>query len=63
MKRKGKHMLKERNPVVRDTIRNPNRSNKVHGDKFRSVMDKLLREKYNKNLTLRIDYDCGNKNI
>ena len=39
MKRKGKHMLKERNPVVRDTIRNPNRSNKVHGDKFRNVIN------------------------
>ena len=36
-------MLKERNPVVQDTIRNPNRSNKVHGDKFRNVMDKIVK--------------------
>ena len=46
-KRKGKGMIKQRNPVVQETIKNPNRS----------------REKYNKNLNLRTDYGYGNTNI
>jgi hypothetical protein len=53
MKRKGKHMLRERNPVVRDTIRNPNRSNKVHGDKFRSVMDIIVKKEVQQELKFK----------
>ena len=53
MKRKDKHMLKERNPVVRDTIRNPSRSNKVHGDKFRNVMNKIVKREVQQELKFK----------
>ena len=54
MKRKGKQMIKVRNPVVRDTIRNPNRSNKVHGDKFRNVMNKIVKREVQQELKFKV---------
>ena len=53
MKGKGKQMIKVRNPVVRDTIRNPNRSNKVHGDKFRNVMNKIVKREVQQELKFK----------
>ena len=53
MKRKGKQMIKVRNPVVQDTIRNPNRSNKVHGDKYKGVMDRILKREVQQELNFK----------
>lgn len=53
MKRKGKQMIKVRNPVVQDTIRNPNRSNKFHGDKYRNVMDRILKKEVQQELNFK----------
>jgi len=33
--------MAKRNPVVQDQLKNPNRSNKVHGDKLKNLVDKL----------------------
>ena len=30
-----------RNPIVRDQIKNPNRSRKIHGDKFKNILQKI----------------------
>jgi len=40
--------MAKRNPVVQDQLKNPNRSNKVHGDKLKNLVDKLkTKEGYN----------------
>lgn len=52
-KRKGKGMIKQRNPVVQETIKNPNRSSKVHGDKFRNVMDIIVKREVQQELKFK----------
>lgn len=52
-KGKGKHMLKHRNPVVQDGIKNPNRSNKFHGDKMKDILNRITKKEVQKELNFK----------